>query len=154
MSIKINFYNQSTFLFIWNTSILVFFIFIRFVKSLPESIDLIVRSLQVIESFKNNITDPNKTIPRALTGAHGFISTKSLESLELTLWTLQRLWTILWGFEYENTDMLSLMMLAIEHFHATTHLKSPLMSQLQYSRTFMMSITESIKRACTWSAHY
>ena len=58
------------------------------------------------------------------------------------------------GYEYENTDMLSLMMLAIEHFHATTHLKTHLMSQLQYSREFMTSITESIKRACAWWAHY
>ena len=28
------------------------------------------------------------------------------------------------------------------------------MSQLQYSREFMTSITESIKRDCAWSAHY
>ena len=46
------------------------------------------------------------------------------------------------------------MTLAIEHFHATTNLKTPLMSQLQYSREFMTSIAESIKRACVWSAHY
>ena len=102
------------------------------VKSLPEATDLIVGSLQVIESFKNNITDFNKTIPRALIGAHGFISTKSFESLELTLWTLQNLCTILPGFEYENTDMPSLMTLAIEHFHAATHIKVSLTSQLQY----------------------
>ena len=90
----------------------------------------------------------------SITGAHGFILTKSLESLELTLWTLQRLCTILRDFECENANMLSLMTLAIEHFHATTHLKNPLMSQLQYSREFMTSITESVKRVCTWSAHY
>ena len=123
-------------------------------KSLPEAIDLIVGSLQVIESFKNNITYSNKTIPRALTGAHGFMLTKSFESLELTLWTLQRLCTILRDFEYENTDMLSLITLAIKHFHATTHLKTPLMSQWQYSRQFMTSTTESKKRTCAWSAHY
>ena len=37
------------------------------VKLFPEAIDLIVGSLQVTESIKNNIADSNKTIPRALT---------------------------------------------------------------------------------------
>ena len=68
--------------------------------------------------------------------------------------TAEILCTILRDFECENANMLSLMTLAIEHFHATTHLKTPLMSQLQYSREFMTSITESVKRVCTWSAHY
>ena len=58
------------------------------VKLFPEATDLIVGSLQVTETIKNNIADSNKTIRRALTGAHEFISTKSFESLELTLWTL------------------------------------------------------------------
>ena len=93
-------------------------------------------------------------MPQSLTGAQGFISTKSFVSLELTLWTLQRLLAISQKLKYENTNMLSLMTLAIEHFHATTHLKSSLMTQLQYSREFMTSVTESIKRNCTWSAHY
>ena len=47
------------------------------VKLFPEAIDLIVGSLQVTESIKNNIAGSNKTIRRALTGAHEFISTKS-----------------------------------------------------------------------------
>ena len=60
------------------------FAFLRFYgsKSLPEAIDLIMKSLEVIESFKNNITDSNKKFSRALKG-----ETKSFESLELTLWT-------------------------------------------------------------------
>ena len=94
--------NKLIFLFIWNTAILVFFILFVLIEvyeasSLPEAVDLIVGSLQVTKSFKNNITD-NRTIPRALTGAHEFISTQSFESLELTLQTVQRLCTILRGF--------------------------------------------------------
>ena len=96
-----------------------------------------MRSLQVIESFKNNITDSNENSPRALTGA-----TKSFESLELTLWSLQRLCTIMRGLDYENTDMLSLMTLAIEQLGATIHLKTFLMIQLEYSREFVTSITK------------
>ena len=68
--------------------------------------------------------------------------TKPFVSLEFTSLTLQRLCTILLGVEYNNTYMSSLMTLAVEHFYATTHLKTLLMSQLLYSIEFMKSITE------------
>ena len=106
------------------------------------------------ESWKNNITDSNENILQILTPAHGFISTKWTASLELTFWRLQRLFNTLLGLEYKNTDMLNLMTLTFEYFHVTTLLKNLLMNQLLYSRTFVTSITESIKRVCSWSAHY
>ena len=43
------------------------------------------------------------------------------------------------------------MTLTFEYFHVTTLLKNLLMNQLLYSRTFVTSITESIKRVCSWS---
>ena len=46
------------------------------------------------------------------------------------------------------------MTLSVEHFHATSHVKTPLMSQLQYSRLFMTTVKESLKRNSHWSAYY
>ena len=46
------------------------------------------------------------------------------------------------------------MTLSVEHFHATSHVKTPLMSQLQYSRSFMTTVKESLKRNPHWSAYY
>ena len=98
--------------------------------------------MQFTEYLKNNIKDSNKNISSINTVVHGFISTKSFELLELALQKLRRLFTVLQGLEYENTDM----------HHATNHLKSLVMSQLLCLRKFMTFIT--YKRVCSWSGHY
>ena len=86
----------------------------------------IIRSFQIIESFtNNNIKDSKTNLINQWSWIH---LKKSFESLELNLRTPQRLCTILQDLEDKNVDMLSLIMLTIEHFHAKTHLKTPLMS--------------------------
>ena len=50
--------------------------------------------------------------------------------------------------------MLSLMTLSEEHLHATSHIKQPLMTQLQYAWDFMSTLKESIKRSSNSSAFY
>ena len=50
--------------------------------------------------------------------------------------------------------MLSLMALNVEHLHTTSHIKQPLMTQLQYARNFMSTLKESIKRSSNWSVFY
>ena len=50
--------------------------------------------------------------------------------------------------------MLGLMTLSVEHRHATSHIKQPLITQLQYARDFMAALKESIKRSSNWSAFY
>ena len=47
-----------------------------------------------------------------------------------------------------------MMALSVEHFHATSHVKTPLMSQLQYSKSFMTTVKEVLKRNSHWSAYY
>ena len=75
-------------------------------------------------------------------------------SIQITAWTLERLKLILDGLNYSETNLLSMMTLSIEHFHATTHFKQPLMTQLQYAREFLSSVKESVKRSCLWAAYY
>ena len=38
-----------------------------------------------------------------------------------------------------------MMTLSVQHFHATSHLKALLMSQIRYSRSFTTTIKESLK---------
>ena len=47
-----------------------------------------------------------------------------------------------------------MMTLSVEHFHSTTHVKNMLMTQLQYTREFMRSIKEALKRCHPLSACY
>ena len=47
---------------------------------------------------------------------------------------------------YNHTNLLSIMILSVEHFHSTTHVKKVLMTQLQDARDIMRSIKEALKR--------
>ena len=44
--------------------------------------------------------------------------------------------------------------LSVEHFHSTTHVENVLMTQLEYTREFMRTIKEALKRCHPWSACY
>ena len=46
---------------------------------------------------------------------------------------------------YHFTVPLSMMTLCVEHFHATSHVKTSQMIQLQYSRLFMTTVKEYLK---------
>ena len=91
---------------------------------------------------------------KSLNGTHGFISTKSHISLELTEWSIQHLLSELDNHGYPSAVLFSMMTLSIEHFHSTTHVKHILMSPLQYARMFMAALKESLKRGFPWSAYY
>ena len=47
-----------------------------------------------------------------------------------------------------------MMTLSVEHFHSVARVKNVLMSQLQYTREFMRSVKEALKRCHPWSACY
>ena len=91
------------FLFLFSFLFLFFFFFFLLgcyeVKSFADAIDVIMKSFQVILSFKNN----RKTY-RALTGGHEIISTKSFISLELTMLARQNLVTMLLGLGCKNSN--------------------------------------------------
>ena len=63
------------------------------------------------------------------------------------MWALKRLDKITQIYDYKSTNMLSLMTLSVDHLHGTSHIKYPIMTQLQYARDFMSTLKESIKRS-------
>ena len=123
-------------------------------KSLPDVLELILQSLNVVSGFKTDIRSIGREIPAATSGAHGFVSPKSFVSLQLTRWSLTKLLQNVSSFGYNQTNLLSMMTLSVEHFHSTTHAKNVLMTQLQYARESMRSIKEALKRCHPWSACY
>ena len=123
-------------------------------KSLPDVLELILQSLNVVSGFKTDIRSIGREIPAAISGAHGFVSPKSFVSLQLTRWSLTKLLQNVSSFGYNQTNLLSMMTLSVEHFHSTTHAKNVLMTQLQYARESMRSIKEALKRCHPWSACY
>ena len=60
-------------------------------KSLPDALELISQSLNVVSGFETDMKTIGTEIPTAISGAHGFGSTKSFVSLQLTHWSLIKL---------------------------------------------------------------
>ena len=89
--------------------------------TLPEAIDMVNKALQTIKTFEEYIRSQHSSVPSALTGAFGFVSSKSIVSLEMTLWTLRRLHGIINNLGgYDDVSLLSMMTLSIENIHTTT----------------------------------
>ena len=120
-------------------------------ESLPDALELISQSLNVVSGFETEIRSVGREIPATISGAHGFVSTKPFVSLQLTQWSLTKLLQNVSSFGYNHTDLLSMMTLSAEYSHSTTHVKNVLMTQLQYAREFMTSIKEALKRCHPWS---
>ena len=116
------------------------FVGVYHLKFLPDALELISQSLNVVSGFETDIRSIGREIPAAISGAHGFVSTKSFVPLQLIHWSLTKLLQNVSSFGYNHTNLLSMMTLSAEHFHSTTHVKNVLMTQLQYAREFMRSI--------------
>ena len=109
-------------------------------KSLPDMLDFVSQSINVISRFEVNIRSIMVEIPGALSEARRFVSKKLFVSLQSTQWSFQKL--------LENTSPY------IMPFHSTMHMKQVLMSQLQYAREFMRSVKEALKISHLWPAYY
>ena len=109
---------------------------------------------QCYSGFETDIRRIGREILATISGAHGVVSTKSFVSLHITHWSLTKLLQNVSSFGYNHTNLIRKMTLSVEHFHSTTHVKSVLMTQLQYAREYMKSIKEALKRCHPWSAFY
>ena len=65
-------------------------------KSLPDALELISQSLNIVSGFETDIRSIGRKIPAAISEAHGFVSTKSFVSLQLTHWSLTKLLQNIW----------------------------------------------------------
>ena len=104
------------------------------------------------ESIVQDIT--TKKLPKNLNGPEGNVASKTVESVRLVEWGLSRLIDITNLYGYDRSNLQSCLTLDVEHFHATTHYKMPVMSMLQHCRSFGDCIKESLKRLSHWSVHY
>ena len=90
-------------------------------------------------------------------GPEGTVASKTIKSCELMLNGITRLHTV---SEFLNSDAVdainhqSLLALVVENLHATTEIKHPAPSLLDYCRDFGRVIRESVKRSTNWSVKY
>ena len=84
-------------------------------------------------------------------GPEGTVSNKTNKSCELMLNSVTQLLTVLEVLSPEATEAINLV---VESLHATTKIKHPAPSLLDYSRDFGKAMRESIKRITNWAAKY
>ena len=112
----------------------------------PDEALILVRQCK---DFLNDITvdiRSNTGISRTLNGPEGHVSAKTVQSVSMTEWGLQRLFDNLKTFDYQATNLLRRMTLDVENCHSTVHIKQANMSAKEYSRSFGVTMKESVKR--------
>ena len=57
-------------------------------------------------------------------------------------------------FNYSATNLLSCKTLDVENYHSTVHIKQANMSMMEYTRSFGITMKESVKRVTEWVAYY
>ena len=122
---------------------------------LTEASQLIKHCADFLEDNEKQIrSSVTSKLPSALMGPHGSVASKTIKSVGLIQWAVDRLMRITSEYNYNEASLLSCMTLDVEHLHATTHFKNPVMSMLEYSRSFGTSVKESIKRLSDWGVYY
>jgi len=123
------------------------------VKSVDESLSLVHQCKELLDSTSNNTTT-STGITSAINGPQGHVSAKTVASVALLEWGLQRLCNNLQPFNYSATNLSSCTTLDAESYHSTVHIKQTNMSMMEYTRSFGITMKESVKRVTEWAAYY
>ena len=115
------------------------------VKSADEALSLVHQCKELLDRNTNEIR-MSTGITTTLNGPQGNVSAKTVASVALVEWGLQRLYTNLQPFNYSAMNLLSCMTLDVENCHSTLHIKQANMSMMEYCRSFGLTMKESVKR--------
>ncbi|KAJ7383334.1 hypothetical protein OS493_028882 [Desmophyllum pertusum] len=123
------------------------------VKSADEVLSLVHQCKELLDSNTDEIR-MSTGITTTINGPQGHVSAKTVASVALLEWGLQRLYNNLQPFNYSATNLLSCMTLDVENCHSTVHIKQANMSMLEYTRSFGLTMKEAVKRITQWAAYY
>ena len=123
------------------------------VKSDDEALSLVRECKELLAKNINNIRT-STGITNAINGPQGHVSARTVSSVGLIEWGLERLFSNLKPFDYDTTNLLSCMTLDVENCHSTVHIKQVNMSMMEYSRSFGRTMKESVKQVTQWAAYY
>jgi hypothetical protein len=96
--------------------------------SLDEAILLVESCLTVLRGNETMIRNSCDKAPKSLNGPEGNVATKTVDSIALMKWGLERLRHNISPWNYTATNLLSCMTLDVENIHAVVHFKEPLYS--------------------------
>ena len=121
------------------------------VKSVDEATSFVCQCKDIFNATTVDICN-STGITVTLNGPQGHVSAKTVGSVEMIEWGLQRLLINVSEFDYKATNLLSCMTLDVENCHSTIHMAN--LSILEYCRSFGLTMKESIKRTTEWGTYY
>lgn len=97
------------------------------IKSADEALSLVRQCKVMLNEITADIRN-STGISGTLNGPQGHVSAKTVNSVEMIEWGLQRLFANLSKFDYKATNLLSCMTLDVENCHSTVHIKQAILS--------------------------
>ena len=92
------------------------------VKSVDEAISFVCQCKDILNATTVDIRN-STGITVTLNGPQGHVSAKTVASVEMIEWGLQRLLVNVSEFDYKATNLLSCVTLDVENCHSTVHIK-------------------------------
>ena len=92
------------------------------VQSVDEAISFVCQCKDILNATTADIRN-STGITVTLNGPHGHVSAKTVASVEMIEWGLQRLLVNVREFDYKAINLLSCMTLDVENCHSTVHIK-------------------------------
>lgn len=129
-------------------------------KGQDTSLENAILCLRNVTTYlRNCVIDVQQQMGRnkITNGPEGTVANKTILSCELMLSSISRLkeiQEIQRPDSVEATNLQSLLTLVVENLHATTKIKHPAPTTLDYCRDFGRVIKESLKRISRWSVKY
>ena len=80
------------------------------------------------------------------------MAAKSVDLVQILKWGLERMKRNLDPLEYDNTSLLSCMILDVENLQSVVHHRNKVSTAPRYARDFGKRIR--LKRTTSWSAYY
>ena len=99
------------------------------IKSPDETLSLVRQCKELLERKTNEIR-MSTGITSAINGPQGHVSARTVASVAILEWGLQRLYSNLQPFNQSSTNLLSCMTLDVENCHSSVHIKQVNMSMM------------------------
>ena len=121
---------------------------------LSGAIARVARCLQVQEENVASIRELNCRLPLSLNGPDGSVPAKTIESVKLLKWGLERMKRNLDPEGYGDTSLSSCTTLDVENLHSVLYHKDQVSTAFRYGRDFGSTAKEGPKRTTSRSAYY
>ena len=115
--------------------------------TLEETHCLISNCVTTLKTNRQKIvSDVKEKLPKVPNGAESNVVQKTIESVKIIERAVFKLIWLTKKYDFGQTNLQSSMTLYVEHFHATAHYKTLIITMLGYCKSFGELLKENVKK--------